>query len=285
MSAFTDTTTYRVSDRLLVLTNFIGVRQERPMYFSDQHEGLDEHSIDNKVHDTDPLEVMDHDDRRNLRGISSFQVYRNITRPQLVSAHAKWLFCSSAYWLNGDTCEKTQKFVPKGYWFETGRPTNTQYNCDSLTGNGDVTVVDNCNVKKGLIMVLAVITNAWVGCKVKGEGVLEDPRQAPAELALTLPSIVAHKTNLDGKPIHYFNSLKVMTQDGDLDYRLSGDASCVENDFDGWLPGSKGCPVGASGHYVFINTKKLSKGKHELLLIGQDYQGWCSAVKHKFTIV
>ena len=73
-----------------------------------------------------------------------------------------------------------------------------------------------------------------------------------------------------------------MTQDEDLDSRLSGDASCKDM-FD-LIPDYAGCPLGAAGHYVFVNTNNLSKGKHELVLIGE-LDGFCSAVKHKFTVV
>lgn len=254
---------------------------DHPSFSQETDEGIDNRPSVAKVQeDTDLTEPMDHD-RRDLTGTTPFQVDPKITRPQLISAHTKWLFCSGAYWRLKGKCETTQKFVPAGYWFETGRQPTTSKKCSLLTGKGDVQVVNNCSVKKGLRMVLAVVTANYVSCT---DGVEEDPRQAPAELASYLSRITLHKANLDGKPVGSFNSLIVITQDGDLDYRLSGDASCKPNDINGAIPDYVGCPLGAVGHYVFLNTNILTKGKHELLLIGE-VDGQCSAVKHVFTVV
>jgi hypothetical protein len=57
---------------------------------------------------------------KGKKGATPFQVDPSITRPQLVSYHTKWLFCSSAFWVLGNKCEKKQQFVPEGYFFETG---------------------------------------------------------------------------------------------------------------------------------------------------------------------
>ena len=223
---------------------------------------------------------MDHDDRRILAKKAPFQVDPKITRPQLVSAHTKWLLCDSAFWVLENKCEKKQKFVPDGYFFETGRPAFEGSICSELTGNGDVPVVKTCRIKQGKVMVLPVVNQPYTACNT--DGTVEDPRIGPAALSPLIPYFIVHKADLDGAPVDYLDSLNVITQDGDMDSRLSGDATCV--DYNGLIPTFTGCALGAVGPYVFINTSKLTKGKHELVLIGEN-DGFCSAVKHKFTIV
>ena len=247
----------------------------------ENQQSIDDSSIASVVRGEDPTEPMEYDVRA-LAGSSTFQVDPDITRPQLVSAHTKWLYCTSAFWaLTNGKCEKSQKFVPDGYFFETGRPTPAGTKCNKLTGNGDVHVVTTCRVKQGLRMVIPVINHSWFGC-VEGGGELEDPRIGPAFLAGELKTMVVHKATLDGKMIDENSLLNVLTQDGDWDYRLSGDSTCVDKYNN--IPDYKGCPLGAAGPYLFLNTRKLAKGPHELVLIGEN-KGFCSAVKHKFTIV
>ena len=137
-------------------------------------------------------------------------------------------------------------------------------------------------------MVIPVVHDTSIACD-QNSGELQDPRQEPAELSRMLPTIKVYKANLDGKPINTFNSHTVFTQDGDLDSRLDVDSTCLGYiDLFFSLDKVQGCPLGAAGHYVFINTGNLSKGKHELLLIGEAETAdgpLCSAVKHKFTVV
>jgi hypothetical protein len=258
------------------------VRLDHTAPFGENEESIDETSIASMVQAEDPTEPMEYDVRA-LTSASTFQVDPDITRPQLVSAHTKWLMCTSAFWaLTNGKCEKTQKFAPDGYFFETGRRTPPGTNCKALTGNGDVHVVNTCQVKQGLRMVIPVINSYWVGCK-EGGG-LEDPRVGPAYLAGALKKMVVHKATIDGKKIDENSLLNVLTQDGDWDYRLSGDSTCVDKYNN--IPDYEGCPLGAAGPYLFLNTKKLAKGPHELILIGENKgTGFCSAVKHKFTIV
>ena len=247
----------------------------------ENQQSIDGSSIASLVRGEEPTEPVEYN-VKDLTGSSTFQVDPDITRPQLVSAHTKWLYCTSAFWaLTNGKCEKTQKFVPDGYFFETGRPTPVGTNCKKLTGNGDVHVVTTCRVKQGLRMVIPVVNSLWIGCN-EGGGDLEDPRVGPAYLAGTLKKMVVHKATLDGKKIDENSLLNVLTQDGDWDYRLSGDSTCVDKYNN--IPDYKGCPLGAAGPYLFLNTRKLAKGPHELILIGEN-DGFCSAVKHKFTVV
>jgi hypothetical protein len=218
----------------------------------------------------------------STNGVPSFQVDPFITRPKLISAHTKWLYCSSAFWVLKDQCETTQKFVPYGYWFETGRATPEGTDCKALTGDGDVTVVKTCRVKKGLTMVLPVVNTPYIACDFD-TGELEDPRLGPSLLwefrACNYHTV--HNATLDGKSIDSLDLVTVATQDGDMNQRLSGDPTC--NDYNDFLR-YKDCPVGGVGPNVFIDTSKLTKGKHELLLIGSGGTT-CSAVKHEFTLV
>ncbi|KAI2497734.1 hypothetical protein MHU86_16776 [Fragilaria crotonensis] len=264
----------------LLLANAAAVRLGYTAPLTEDQQRTDETLIVSVSQGEDPTESMEYD-VRELTGTSTFQVDPDITRPQLVSAHTKWLFCTSAFWaLTNGKCEKTQKFVPQGYFFETGRKMPDGTNCKGLTGNGDVPVVTTCRVKRGLRMVIPVVNTLYVACNEGGD--IEDPRIGPAYLAGTFKKTVVYVATLDGKEIDEKSLLNVLTQDGDWDYRLPGDATCV--DTFNYIPAYKGCPVGAAGPYVFLNTRKLAKGPHQLVLIGES-DGLCSAVKHKFTIV
>jgi hypothetical protein len=210
-----------------------------------------------------------------------YQVDPKITRPELVGAHTKWLYCSSAFWvLSGGQCETSQKFVPDGYWFETGRPVPAGTNCSALTGEGDVPVV-NCRFKRGLKMVLPVVNYQYVACT---DGRREDPRLGVEEVMNNLFKMQTLKATLDGAKVASFDVIPVATQDGDADYTLPTPSSrCI--DFLGIFRDYGGCPLFGSGQYAFIDTTNLTKGKHELVLIGGfvDSPG-CSAVKHVFTL-
>jgi hypothetical protein len=211
-----------------------------------------------------------------------------ITRPHLVSYHTKWLYCSAAFWALGDQCETRQQFVPKGYFFETGRPSTLPPGtvCGDLTGyEPEVTVVKNCRVKKGLTMVLPAVNLLYVGCNTD-TGELEDPRLGPAVLAELFPDVVFRKATLDNNNTEYLDSLKVLGQDGDFVARLTfGGATCTDGAGIN-LTLNKGCPVSALGPYVFIDTSKMTKGRHTLILIGELVSaGFCSAVRHEFTLV
>lgn len=235
-------------------------------------------------------EVSAVDSPRGLKGKKGgpppYQVDPKISRPELVGAHTKWLYCSGAFWELGEgECETRQKYVPDGYWFETGRPMPDGTICSALTGDGDVPTA-SCRVKKGQKMVLPVVNIIYVGCDT--EGVREDPRLGPAVLQQLVPGLTIIKATLDGTAIDFLDVLNMILQDGDADYTYPTvrDRGCVESaagDVDFALLG--GCPISAGGPYVFIDTKKLSKGAHELILIGEDTRnGFCSAVKHLFTL-
>jgi hypothetical protein len=171
-----------------------------------------------KDHDhAEANEVAAVDTHRGLKGrkgFRPFQVDPRITRPELVGAHTKWLYCSSAYWELGEgQCERTQRYVPDGYWFETGRPMPNTTNCSALTGDGDVPTAI-CRFKRGLKMVLPVVNLPYVGCDLN-TGVLEDPRLGPATLqaVINLESIL--KLTLDNGTVDFQDALNVVTQDGE----------------------------------------------------------------------
>lgn len=215
-----------------------------------------------------------------------YQVDQNITRPELVGAHTKWLYCSGAFWFpQKSKCENKQLFVPSGYWFETGRPYDGPKKCSELTGD-DATVV-KCRFKKGKTMVLPAVNLLYYGCDANGD--LEDPRLGVSFLMGALGEVKFVKATLDGTNVDPLDAITVVTQDGDGDYKLEfGSANCAAD-----APGidyvlNEGCPLYAAGPYVFISTKNLSKGKHTLILIGEgsgEVTGaFCSAVKHEFTL-
>jgi hypothetical protein len=211
-----------------------------------------------------------------------YQVDPKITRSELIGAHTKWLLCTSAFWVRGDQCEVLQPYVPKGYWFETGRPSQLPppgLDCYNLTGNEpEVPVVKNCRIKKGLTMVLPVLNSFYVACDTPGS--FEDPRKGSESVSTAMHSMSIVKATLDGKPISSLDAIYIQTQDGDADYRLATDSFCTDHleIFDDY----GGCPLYASGPYVFLKTTELSAGSHELILIGT--WGFCAAVKHQFTI-
>jgi hypothetical protein len=212
-----------------------------------------------------------------------YQADPKITRPQLVGAHTKWLYCSSAFWVLGEgQCERKQRFVPDGYWFETGRLMPNTTNCSALTGDGDVPTA-SCRFKRGLKMVLTVVNFPYWACDT--EGALEDPRLGPATLQDLVTTLRIVKATVDGKDIDFQDALMIVTQDGDADYTYPTVRDrCVQSDqVDFPLLG--GCPLYAGGPYVFIDTKNLTKGAHELVMIGEDTSdGFCSAVKHLFIL-
>jgi hypothetical protein len=212
-----------------------------------------------------------------------YQADPRMTRPQLVGAHSKWLLCSSAFSALGEgQCETRQKFVPDGYWFETGRSMPNTTNCSALTGDGDVPTA-SCRFKRGLKMVLPAVNLFYWACDT--EGAVEDPRLGPEFLQNVVPFQKILKATLDGKNVSSLDAVKVVLQDGDADYAFPTVRDrCVQNAaFDFKLYG--GCPLYAAGPYVFIDTKNLTKGEHELVMIGVDTSnGFCSAVKHLFTL-
>lgn len=132
-------------------------------------------------------------------------------------------------------------------------------------------------------MVLPVVNSPYIGCNTE-TGELEDPRLAPSTLweyrACNYHTV--HNATLDGKPIDPLDLLMVLSQDGDYSQKLSGDPACI--DYNEFLPLNEGCPLGAAGPYVFIDTSTMRKGKHTLLLIGSAGES-CSAVKHEFMLV
>jgi hypothetical protein len=133
-------------------------------------------------------------------------------------------------------------------------------------------------------MVLPVVNGPYVGCNTD-TGELEDPRLGPATMAELIPYWVVRKATLDGVPTGYLDTLNMVGQDGDFDTRLIfGGATCTESIIDFEL--NVGCPLSAFGPYVFVDTTKMSKGKHTLILIGEvTLDGFCSAVRHEFTLV
>jgi hypothetical protein len=134
-------------------------------------------------------------------------------------------------------------------------------------------------------MVLPVVNGAYVGCNTD-TGELEDPRLGPATMAELIPYWVIRKATLDGVPTEYLDTLNMVGQDGGFYTSLSfGGAKCTESIIDFEL--NKGCPLGSGfGPYVFLDTKKMAKGKHTLILIGEiTFSGFCSAVRHEFTLV
>jgi hypothetical protein len=75
------------------------------------------------------------DEQRSLQQAIPFQVDPSITRSQLLSHHTKWSYCSLAIWALGNQADTQQKYVPSGYWFESGRLMPAGTNCGALTGN------------------------------------------------------------------------------------------------------------------------------------------------------
>jgi hypothetical protein len=216
------------------------------------------------------------------KGGAPYQADPRISRPSLVGAHSKWLWCSSAFWvLENGQCEVKQKFVPPGYWFETGRPMPTGTDCSALTGDGDIPVA-NGSLKRGLKMVLPVVNAIYIARDDNGK--LEDPRVGVASVSSSVCALTIHKATLDGADVNALDAVTVLTQDGDGDYRMltMNDACRDEFDLFGTLGG---CPLYSGGPYVFIDTARLAPGEHELVLIGEDSSnGFCSAVKHVFTL-
>jgi hypothetical protein len=215
-----------------------------------------------------------------------YQADPKMTRPQLVGAHTKWLLCSSAFWVLGEgQCERKQRFVPDGYWFETGRPMPNTTNCSALTGDGDVPTA-SCRFKKGLKMVLPVVNLFYWACDT--EGAIEDSRLGPATLLPLLPFLKILKATVDRSDIDFQDAVPVVLQDGDADYTYPTVRDrCVQPTPSSGIdfPLFGGCPLYAAGPYVFIDTKNLTKGEHELVMIGEDTSnGFCSAVKHLFTL-
>jgi hypothetical protein len=212
-----------------------------------------------------------------------YQVDPKITRVELIGAHTKWLYCTVAFWTLGDKCETSQPFVPQGYWFETGRPATLPpaVACSSLTGNEpEVPVVKNCRFKQGLTMVLPAINALSVACKARRKPA--DPRIGAESVSTRMRDMKFVKATLDGKDISSLDAIYIQTQDGDANYGFATDSFCIDefNAFNFY----GGCPLYAGGAYVFIDTSKLPVGSHELILIGTDANGFCSAVKHQFTL-
>lgn len=210
-----------------------------------------------------------------------YQVDQRITRPELVGAHTKWLYCTGAFWFpQKSQCADKQLFVPSGYWFETGRPYDGPKKCSELTDD-DVPVV-KCRFKKGKTMVLPAVNQLYLGCDANGD--LEDPRLGVSSLLGILGDLKFVNATLDGTNVDPLDAITVVTQDGDGDYKIQfGNAKCAKSvpQFDYVL--NEGCPLYAAGPYVFISTTNLTKGTHKLILIGE-YGNACSAVKHEFTL-
>jgi hypothetical protein len=240
------------------------------------------------------------DERRSLQqaGAAPYQVDPGITRPQLLSHHTKWFFCSLAYWGTlGKEADMEQKFVPSGYWFESGRLMPAGTNCGALTGN-DIPTTTNGRVTNNQTMVLPVINSPYFACNKLTDGALEDPRVGPFKMAFGCENnpFIVHTATLDGQDIDYLDSIVTHGQDGDFVTRLNYGNTACRGDFLAITnidyKVARGCPLSAGGPYVFINTRALTKGKHVLILVGEaivpnllGLPAACSAVRHEFTIV
>jgi hypothetical protein len=215
-------------------------------------------------------------------GKGSYQVDYAIRRPQVVSAHTKWSLCTSKYYIGEGRCDTQQPFVPKGYYFETGRRLPEGTICSDLTGVNDVPVV-SCRIYQGVTLVLPIVSQAYYACDTQGQ--IEDPRIGPSLLMDQVCNYEVLKATLDNVPISMKDSLRVVTQDGDGNNRLAfGKTPCT--DYFGDFALFYNCPLYASGEYVFIDTTSLRLGNHTLVLIGQDNSdGFCSAIRFEFVLV
>jgi hypothetical protein len=129
-------------------------------------------------------------------------------------------------------------------------------------------------------MVLPAVNTVSINCDTRRKPA--DPRIGAEDVSTSMRSMEFVKATLDGKPISSLDAIYIQSQDGDADYRLATDSFCT--DALGLFDTLRGCPLYAGGAYVFIDTSKLPVGSHELILIGTDANGFCSAVKHQFTL-
>ena len=219
-----------------------------------------------------------------------YQVDPFFRRAEVVSAHTKWLLCTNAFEASKDQCTP-QTFAIPGYFFETGRelksPLAVNATCDKIT-DSNIYTVTGCKVRRGLTMVLPVVNSyAWGStCDANNKNcVLDDPRLAPTQMNPIAETLHIITAKLDNVTIDPFDSPKMYLNDGDMTFKANmSPTKCPKRRTD--YDTANGYPVGAVGPYVFINTRKMTKGKHELLLIGgPDDSNFCSAVKHVFQIV
>jgi hypothetical protein len=212
------------------------------------------------------------------------------SKEQLVADHAKWLACSGAFYI-GETCSKRQRFVPEGYFFETGRQLVINTNdttCADVTAANSVPEV-KCRIKRGLTMVLPVHTQLCFSAALDDEGnVLEEPE--PLNICylqmvegLELDGTDSIKATLDGKPLD--TTTIILSPDKDVVALVKTEA---EDCPDGYYPEYNhfyGYPITAGGPYVFLDTSDLDLGEHELVLIGGPESKSCvSGVKHTFEL-
>jgi hypothetical protein len=200
----------------------------------------------------------------------------------VVGVHTKWSLCTSKYYIGEGSCDTQQPFVPKGFYFETGRRLPEGTICSDLTGVNDVPVV-TCQINQGVTLVLPVVSQSYYACDEQGQ--IEDPRIGPAFLMQQVCNYEVLKATLDNVPISMKDSVRVVTQDGDGTNRLAfGKTPCT--DYFGDFALFYNCPLYAAGEYVFVDTTSLSLGNHSLVLIGQDNSdGFCSAVRFEFVLV
>jgi hypothetical protein len=215
---------------------------------------------------------------KSMKGVSAYLT----PRAQVIGVHTKWSLCTSKYYVGEGACDTQQPFVPKGFFFETGRRLPEGTVCSALTGASDVPVV-TCQLVQGVTLVLPVVSQSYYGCDEQGK--VEDGRIGPAKLMKELCNYEVLKATLDGAPVSAKDSVRVVTQDGDGTNLLSfGGTPCT--DYFGDFVQFANCPLFAAGEYVFVDTGGLGLGNHSLVLIGQDNSdGFCSAVRFDFVLV
>jgi hypothetical protein len=208
------------------------------------------------------------------------------SKEQIVADHTKWLACSYAFDI-GETCSKRQRFVPEGYFFETGRalvvPDDTT--CADVTATNSVTEV-KCRIKRGLTMVLPVYNSVCVSVVLDDAG-KEQPEPLKVchvymweTLELSSPDFI--KATLDGEPLD--TNTIILSPDKDV---LPQIKSNIEDCPDRLFPNLNidGYPITAGGPYVFLDTSDMRLGEHELVLIGGMASNGCvSGVKHTFVL-
>jgi hypothetical protein len=215
---------------------------------------------------------------KSMKGVSAYLT----PRAQVIGVHTKWSLCTSKYYVGEGSCDTQQPFVPRGFYFETGRRLPEGTVCSALTGVADVPVV-TCQLVQGVTLVLPVVSQSYYGCDEQGK--VEDGRIGPAKLMKEVCNYEVLKATLDGAPVSAKDSVRVVTQDGDGTNLLSfGGTPCT--DYFGDFVQFANCPLFAAGEYVFVDTAGLSLGNHSLVLIGQDNSdGFCSAVRFDFVLV
>jgi hypothetical protein len=103
-------------------------------------------------------------------------------------------------------------------------------------------------------MVLPVANAIYIACDDNGK--LEDPRVGVSTVSSSVCALTVHKATLDSADVNSLDSVTVLTQDGDGDYRMPTVNDACRDEFD--LYATLGAARSTAEARTFSLTRRVS---------------------------